>query len=181
MNAVLTESPAFAIIIGVAIPLVTWLLQSSARWYIDSGRQLSGKWLLCIFENGQPVKFDLYRLRQRKKALTGRIARLVSLEDPAQTSRRYGLRGVVVGHHVIYVFWPLSKNTLSFGTCTLKHVNDGVYEGIYTRPYESLRPDNKPNTASIVLTRSENRIQELIADLDDDDKRRVVRKLKSVL
>lgn len=178
LNEMFRANPALGFMLGLAVPPLTWAAQFVFLWLRDSGRWLSGKWLLCILdEDGKPFKYDLYRLRQRRNSVTGKIRRLVSMEDAEQTARRYGLRGYATESDLVYSFWPLSKNTPSFGTCTLSLVKDNQYEGLYTRPYEEDRNDGKEHTAKIVLTRSSAKVRELVARLESDERRYVWRRL----
>jgi hypothetical protein len=148
---------------------VVWFLKSIVVLAFDSRRRLSGKWLLCIKDQaGKPFKFDIYRMRQRKRSISGSIRRVRSLEDPEQENRRYELQGYAEGDHLVYVFWPTTETTQSFGNCTLVRKSDNYYSGVYTRPYLNAESDDKCRTADIVLARSEAKVLELISGLKDE-------------
>ncbi|RRC98246.1 hypothetical protein [Amphritea balenae] len=178
VNLFFVDFPFVAFLIGLGIPFVTWLIQKLVSWLIDSRRQISGNWLLVIFEDNKPTKFDLYKLRQRRYSVTGTIRRLLSLEDQEQTKRRYGFVGYSDGGSLIYSFWPESKVTSSFGSCTLKLSEnaEATYSGLYTRPFGVARAIRKGQTASIILTRSPEKVRELIGGLEQTKQEFVWRK-----
>ena len=166
-------------IAGILLIIGSILLAKFGAWIFDRVRPITGTWLLAIKDDGgHPVKFDKYRLRQSSHRLQGKIRRIHSQEDAAQSSRRYSLTGFAEGQNVVYAFWPSHKDTKSFGTCNLALSKDKVYAGWYTRPVstgQANKKQRKKKTAAVVLTRSPQEVMKLIADLDDDDRARIMK------
>ncbi len=167
INSLIKEYPLVGIVVALAITAV----YESLKWVFKSAvyrfNNLTGKWILVIFDNKtkEISKIDLYRFRQIGNSIKGDIRRLYAGSVASEVGRKYKMTGYSDAAKMFFSFWPKRNDTASWGTCNLVKVDDKYFVGYYNRPVREDGTLQKENALEVRLCRSYSKIEELTQGL----------------